>query len=52
VLNIPEAGFDHTMDALRYAITSLIDFVPDHIRQQQQTHFEATKWKQQFNSAK
>jgi hypothetical protein len=40
------------MDAIRYAITSLIDFVPDHIRQQQQTHFEATKWKQQFNSAK
>ena len=29
ILNVPESGFDHSMDALRYAITTLIQNASD-----------------------
>lgn len=52
VLNIPEAGFDHSLDAVRYALTSLIDFIPNQIRQEQEQRFNIIENRQQLNSSK
>ena len=52
LLNIPEAGFDHALDAVRYALTSLIDFIPNQIRQEQEQRFNIIESRQQFNSTK
>ena len=52
VLNEPEHTFKHSMDALSYAMSSLIDFVPNQIRQEQQQHFQQVEWRQKQNSTR
>lgn len=52
VLNEPEHQFKHSMDAISYAMSSLIDFVPNNIRKEQEMRFNEVRNKQNLNSAK
>jgi phage terminase large subunit len=50
--NEPEAGFDHTMDAIRYAIVSMLDYLPDEVVQAQAEHFNRVINRGHLNSSK
>lgn len=50
--NEPEHLWSHSMDAIRYAIASLADFVPEHVHRQQAERMNRTVHRQQLNSAK
>ena len=53
ILPVPEAGFDHAMDALRYALTSIVkDTNGGEINQRQQEVFSNRRYNQQYNSTK
>lgn len=50
ILNEPEAGEDHHMDGIRYALTSLLES-PNIIRKQQEV-FERNQFRSSLNSSK
>lgn len=52
MLNEPEGGFDHHMDGIRYVIKSLLEYLPTHIVNQQDTHFIKNMNRQSLNSGK
>lgn len=52
ILNEPEHQFSHSMDACRYALTSLVDFIPDTMRHKQDDIFIRNKYRQEMNSAR
>ena len=51
-LNVPKPGNDHAMDAIRYALSSMLAVVPSDIVKIQNRHFERVMNSQQQNSAK
>lgn len=50
-LNIPKGGYDHSMDAIRYAIASLTDTMNSETTQRQEMHFARNRHNQKSNSA-
>jgi len=52
VLNQPDAGFDHSMDAVRYALTSMLDFIPDAVRVKQAQAMRIVESRQDLNSTR
>jgi phage terminase large subunit len=52
ILNVPEGGFDHQMDGVRYAIQSLLDHVSPAVREQQSHQFMRNQNRQSMNSAR
>lgn len=50
VLNEPEDFNNHAMDAVKYAIISTIDAMPDSVVQKQQEHFDLNFSRQSLNS--
>lgn len=48
--NEPAAAPDHALDAIRYGFESLIDFLPEHIRIQQERQFERNESRRMLNS--
>ncbi len=50
--NEPDHAFSDAMDATRYGITSLADFVPEHIHQQQSERFDRAMHRQDLNSTR
>ncbi len=50
--NEPESGFDHSLDAVRYALTSMIDFMPDHLHSKMENQFIRNAARQVMNSTK
>lgn len=50
ILNEPEHAFSHSMDSVRYAISSLADFLPDNLRQEQENLFSRNYANQAMNS--
>lgn len=49
--NEPEHTFSHSMDAIRYAISSMLDNIPSNVRNIQQQRFERVINRQAMNSA-
>jgi len=53
ILNEPEGGFDHTMDALRYGLASILKLsFGSEAQQQQQEQFQIRRNRQVLNSTK
>jgi phage terminase large subunit len=50
--NEPEAGFDHSMDATRYALTSMLDFMDDRTAAQQERHMDTVINRRSLQSSK
>jgi len=50
VLNEPEGGNDHALDAIKYAIISLIDATPDSVLERQEDTFNQNFYSQILNS--
>lgn len=50
--NEPESGFDHSLDAIRYGLTSLIDFMPEHLHSRMENQFARNEARQIMNSTK
>ncbi len=50
--NEPEKGFDHSMDAIRYALASLVEYMPAHIHNQLDAQFTRNTARQVMNSTK
>lgn len=52
VLNIPSPIFNHHMDGIRYAMSSLLDFVSPQVKREQEDLFSRNSFRQTMNSAK
>lgn len=52
VLNVPDVGFDHSMDAIRYAVTSLVDFLPNNFKREHEEVFYKNANRQSLNSSR
>jgi len=50
IINEPEGGNDHALDAVKYAIISLIDSTPDSVLQRQEEQFDYNYHNQVMNS--
>lgn len=50
--NEPEAGFDHSMDAIRYALSSMLEYMPDHLHKRQDNMFSRNQARQSQNSTR
>ncbi len=50
--NEPEGGFDHSLDAVRYAISSMAEYMPEHLHNRQQNQFDRNSYRQFQNSTK
>ena len=50
--NVPEHQYSHSMDAIRYAIASIADFVPAHVHEQQRTSLDRNMHRQHLNSSR
>lgn len=50
--NKPDHLWSHSMDAIRYGITSLADFVPNNIRREQENRLINNRHKQVLNSTR
>lgn len=50
--NEPEHTWSHSMDAIRYALSSLADYFPEHLHAQQLNQFERNANRQVMNSTK
>jgi phage terminase large subunit len=51
ILNVPESGFDHTLDAIRYALTSLLKNPGNYVAKQEE-RFKQNFRKMPLNSAR
>lgn len=51
ILNVPESGFDHTLDAIRYALTSLLKNSGNYIAKQEERFMQNFR-KMPLNSAR
>lgn len=52
IINEPDHLWSHSMDAIRYAISSLAEYIPEHIHNQQDERFERNVHRQRLNSAR
>jgi len=52
IINEPIPIFNHHMDGIRYAFSTLVEAVPEHIRNSQEEEFLSTRARQSLNSAK
>lgn len=52
ILNVPEHTWSHSMDAVRYALSSLTEIMPENLRNKQSYQFERNAARQSLNSSK
>lgn len=52
IINEPEHIWSHSMDAIRYAINTVVDFVPGNLKREQQELFYRNQSRQRLNSTK
>lgn len=54
IINVPEGGFDHHMDGIRYALQSLLDTLAPHVKRQQEDVFmrNTSRTRKQLNSTR
>ena len=52
ILNVPEHTWSHSMDAVRYAISSLAELMPEHLRNKQEFVFEKNFHRQALNDTR
>lgn len=50
--NEPEGGNDHALDAVRYALSSMVEYMPAHIHNQIESQFVRNEARQVYNSTK
>ena len=52
ILNEPEHLYSHSMDSIRYALSSMIDSMPEHLQNKQEQHFAYNINHRNLNSTK
>lgn len=50
--NEPEHGFSHSMDAIRYGLASIVDFMPEHLHNRIERQMNTTFGRQILNSTR
>lgn len=49
-LNKPKPGYDHSMDSVRYAISALLEVMPEEVKMRQNTHMDMNRERLQSSS--
>lgn len=52
IINEASPIWNHAVDAIRYGFASILDFIPETVRHQQDNHFERVKERQAMNSSR
>lgn len=52
LLKEPEHQFSHSMDACRYPMTSLVDFLPENLKREQENIFIRNEVRQKYNNTR
>lgn len=50
--NEPEHLWSHSMDAIRYGVASLAEYIPEHLHTRQEDQFRKNEYRQHMNSTK